>query len=264
MNLVNTRRRISRQAGLVVFRAALVIGVGLIGCAQSDTPAGTAPDRSSGGSAGTSTGSGGSSSGSGAGGSTGSTSATGGSSAAGGSGGSAGATGGSDGTATGGSGSATTGGSSGSATSGGSSGSDDAGSPGTPDAPSGGTADASSGGGSANNPCFTKAIGNDRMLAGLSPEDFCDGYEKYCLYTPDGTMMSKCATGQPVGPLYKDRADCIAKYSAASPGAKACRAGQMCRNGKDGTAMGAMTMGGMKLIVNACSHATGYCAGACK
>jgi hypothetical protein len=86
----------------------------------------------------------------------------------------------------------------------------------------------------------------------LSVKDFCDAYEKYCMYTPDGSMMSKCGPGQPVGPLYKDRMDCETKYGNASAGAKACRAGQMCVNAPAG------------LIVNACSHATGYCAGACK
>ena len=107
-------------------------------------------------------------------------------------------------------------------------------------------------------------IGNDRMLSGLSAADFCEGYEKYCKYTPDGSLMSKCGPGQPVGPLFKDRMDCETKYMAASAGARACRAGQMCRNGKDGLAMGADTTKGASLIVNACSHATGYCAGACK
>jgi hypothetical protein len=102
------------------------------------------------------------------------------------------------------------------------------------------------------------------MLSGLSAQDFCEGYEKYCKYTPDGSLMSKCGPGQPVGPLFKDRMDCETKYMAASAGARACRAGQMCRNGKDGLAMGADTMKGASLIVNACSHATGYCAGACK
>jgi hypothetical protein len=106
-------------------------------------------------------------------------------------------------------------------------------------------------------------IGNDRTLPGLSPEDFCDGYEKYCGYPPTGMTMSKCAPGQPVGPLYQNRMDCIMKYSMASAGARACRAGQMCRNGKDGLAMGNSAKG-MSLIVNACSHAAGYCAGTCK
>jgi hypothetical protein len=123
---------------------------------------------------------------------------------------------------------------------------------------------ADSAGPSADNPCFTKMIDNSRSLPGLSAKDFCDGYEKYCMYTPDGKLMSKCGPGQPVGPLYKDRADCETKYMAASASARACRAGQMCRNGKDGVAAGADTAKGMSLIINACSHATGYCAGACK
>ena len=131
-----------------------------------------------------------------------------------------------------------------------------------PDAGTGSPADA--GGPSADNPCFTKNIDNNRSLPGLSAKDFCDGYEKYCMYTPDLKLMSKCGPGQPVGPLYKDRMDCETKYMAASAGARACRAGQMCRNGKDGVAAGADTAKGMSLIVNACSHATGYCASACK
>jgi hypothetical protein len=132
-------------------------------------------------------------------------------------------------------------------------------------APDAGTEPPADGGGpSADNPCFTKMIDNTRTLPGLSVKDFCDGYEKYCMYTPDGKLMSKCGPGQPVGPLYKDRMDCETKYMAASATAKACRAGQLCRNGKDGTAMGADTPKGMSLIVNACSHATGYCAGTCK
>jgi hypothetical protein len=126
------------------------------------------------------------------------------------------------------------------------------------------SAPADGGAGASNNPCFTKVIDNGRMLPGLSAQDFCDGYEKYCLYSPDGKMMSRCGPGQPVGPLYKDRADCEMKYMMASASARACRAGQMCRNGKDGLAAGAMTAKGMSLIINACSHATGYCAGACK
>jgi hypothetical protein len=224
-----------------------VLGVVFLGCPAAETPASSpSTDRGSGGSIASSGGAGGSQSGSG------------GAVASGGAGGAGGsASGGAGGTPSDGSGGSSSGGSGGSGTGG----SDDAGAPTTADAP---VTSSDSGGGSANNPCFTKAIGGDRMLAGLSPEDFCDGYEKYCMYTPDGTLMSKCGPGQPVGPLYKDRADCLAKYTAASASAKACRAGQMCRNGKDGTAMGATTAGGMKLIVNACSHATGYCAGACK
>jgi hypothetical protein len=115
-----------------------------------------------------------------------------------------------------------------------------------------------------NNPCFTANIGGDRLLPGLSVADFCDGYEKYCKYTPDGSLMSKCGPGQPVGPLYLSRMDCEKRYLAASASARSCRAGQMCRNGKDGLALGADTAKGASLIVNACSHATGYCAGTCK
>jgi hypothetical protein len=183
-------------------------------------------------------------------------------------GGSTGSTGGTTGTGgatnpTGGSGGSATGGDTGtggSSSTGGSSG-------GTPDADVADTATsppADASGPSADNPCFTKMIDNSRSLPGLSAKDFCDGYEKYCMYTPDGKLMSKCGPGQPVGPLYKDRMDCETKYMAASASARACRAGQMCRNGKDGTALGADTPKGMSLIVNACSHATGYCAGACK
>jgi hypothetical protein len=102
------------------------------------------------------------------------------------------------------------------------------------------------------NPCYDPKSIKNRTLPGLSVKDFCDAYEKYCMYTPDGSLMSKCGPGQPVGPLYRDRADCETKYGMASASAKACRAGQMCVNAPAG------------LIVNACSHATGYCAGACK
>jgi hypothetical protein len=173
--------------------------------------------------------------------------------------GTGGATGGSVGTG----GSSDTGGSGGSSTGGAGGGSTGTGGDATgPDAGSGSSSDG--GGPSADNPCFTKMIDNSRSLPGLSAKDFCDGYEKYCMYTPDGKLMSKCGPGQPVGPLYKDRMDCETKYMAASPSARACRAGQMCRNGKDGTALGADTPKGMSLIVNACSHATGYCAGTCK
>jgi hypothetical protein len=166
---------------------------------------------------------------------------------------------GTGGSVTGGS-SGDTGGSGGSSTGGSSGGTPDAGD--SADTATGTAGDAS--GPSADNPCFTKMIDNSRSLPGLSAKDFCDGYEKYCMYTPDGKLMSKCGPGQPVGPLYKDRMDCETKYMMASPSARACRAGQMCRNGKDGTALGADTPKGMSLIVNACSHATGYCAGACK
>jgi hypothetical protein len=164
-----------------------------------------------------------------------------------GTGGSSGDTGGGGGTSTGGAGGGSTG-TGGDAT--------------QTDAGTGPAADA--GGPSADNPCFTKMIDNSRSLPGLSAKDFCDGYEKYCMYTPDLKLMSKCGPGQPVGPLYKDRMDCETKYMAASASARACRAGQMCRNGKDGVAAGADTAKGMSLIINACSHATGYCAGACK
>jgi hypothetical protein len=105
---------------------------------------------------------------------------------------------------------------------------------------------------SSDNPCYNPKAIKNRTLPGLSVKDFCDAYEKYCMYTPDGSLMSKCGPGQPVGPLYKDRMDCETKYGMASASAKACRAGQMCVNAPAG------------LIVNACSHATGYCAGACK
>jgi hypothetical protein len=254
---MNRSRGVLHSHGVTTTLAGLcLVGVLFAGCPADDTQSTTTPGGSGGstGSSGGNSGSGGSQSSGGSGGAAG---ATGGSVGGGSSGGTGGtATGGAEGTATGGSGGGGSGGS-------GSGGSDDAGTPGTADAPGGSPSDGG-GGGSANNPCFTKAIGNDRMLAGLSPEDFCDGYEKYCMYTADGSLMSKCGPGQPVGPLYKDRADCVAKYTAASASAKACRAGQMCRNGKDGTAMGPTTAGGMRLIVNACSHATGYCAGTCK
>jgi hypothetical protein len=166
--------------------------------------------------------------------------------------GTGGVTGGSGGgTATGGS-TGDTGGSVGSGT-GGSSGSPDA-SVAAPDAAAdtGGAPAADAGGGSSDNPCYNPKAIKNRTLPGLSVKDFCDAYEKYCMYTPDGSMMSKCGPGQPVGPLYRDRMDCETKYGMASAGAKACRAGQMCVNAPAG------------LIVNACSHATGYCAGACK
>jgi hypothetical protein len=100
-----------------------------------------------------------------------------------------------------------------------------------------------------NNPCYNPKAIKNRTLPGLSVKDFCDAYEKYCMY-PAGAM-SKCGPGQPVGPLYTDRADCEAKYTAASASAKACRAGQLCVNAPAG------------LMVNACSHGAGYCAGAC-
>src|SRR6185295_2530762 len=163
---------------------------------------------------------------------------TGGSSGKGGSGtggtvGTGGATGGSVGTG----GSSDTGGSGGSST-GGAGGGGSTGTGGSATEPDAGTSSPDGGGPSADNPCFTKMIDNSRSLPGLSAKDFCDGYEKYCKYTPDGSLMSKCGPGQPVGPLYKDRMDCETKYMAASPSARACRAGQMCRNGKDGVALG--------------------------
>jgi hypothetical protein len=237
------------------------LAIAFVGCAKNDAPAtdddgsgdgeGGSQQPAKGGSGpamhtGGTVGSGGSSSG-GSGGSTpagdGGSSASGGTTATGGSSASGGSGEGGD-----------IGGGSGGSSSGGTSGGDDAGTP--------GGADASTG--NPNNPCFTTNISNNRSLPGLSAADFCDGYEKYCKYTPDGSLMSKCGPGQPVGPLYKDRMDCMTKYMAASAGARACRAGQMCRNGKDGLAMGADTAKGASLIVNACSHATGYCAGACK
>jgi hypothetical protein len=229
---------IGRNApSICTFAGLCALGIAVVACSSTPTRSGTG--GSDNGDTGGSTGS------------TGGTTGTGGSTAT---GGSTTSTGGSGGSATGGdtgTGGSSTGGSSGSA--------QDAG---AADTGSGSTADAS--GPSADNPCFTKMIDNSRSLPGLSAKDFCDGYEKYCMYTPDGKLMSKCGPGQPVGPLYKDRMDCETKYLAASPSARACRAGQMCRNGKDGTAMGADTPKGMSLIVNACSHATGYCAGACK
>ncbi|HXU80152.1 MAG TPA: hypothetical protein VN914_02060 [Polyangia bacterium] len=166
--------------------------------------------------------------------------------------GSGGSTGGRDGT-----GGASTGGASGSGTGGGTGGASesvDSGTTGGDDAaaPADSGSTAGEAGGSSDNPCYHPEKIKNRTLPNLSVKDFCDAYEKYCMYTPDGSMMSKCGPGQPVGPLYRDRMDCETRYGAASASAKACRAGQMCVNAPAG------------LIVNACSHATGYCAGACK
>lgn len=171
-------------------------------------------------------------------------------------------TGGAGGSDTGGASGASTGGSSGSQTggsgpaTGGASG-DTGGSMGT----GGSVADASAGGedaggtgagdagSSAANPCPAKVT--NYTLNNFPVADFCNAYEKYCQYTPDGSLMSKCGPGQKVGPLFKDRADCEMQYMMASAAGKACRAGQLCQNAPRG------------LIVNACSHATGYCAPTC-
>jgi hypothetical protein len=245
----------ARRAGAAA--SLCILGLVFVGCAKSDEPL-SDDDGSNGGAGGSqaakggaggtpshsggSPGSGGSSSGG-----SGGASDSGGSGGSSASGGSAGANSGAGGDTTGSGGSAgSDNGSGGAGEDAGTTGGDDAGHIPNP-----------------NNPCFTANIGNDRMLSGLSATDFCDGYEKYCKYTPDGSLMSKCGTGQPVGPLYKSRMDCEMKYMAASASARACRAGQMCRNGKDGLALGD-TPKGLSLIVNACSHGTGYCAGTCK
>ena len=254
--------------GRSVAQAWTLCGLGLVGLlAIACSPASNSDDGSGSGSGGTAparAGSGGSSS-TGTGGSSGT--GTGGSSSTGTGGSSSSGSGGSSGSSSGGAGgdSSGSGGSSASGGSGGAAGGGSGGMSGGDAAAPMGTGDGGPSAGhtpNPKNPCFTEAIPN-RVLAGLSAADFCDGYEKFCLYTPDGMMMSKCAPGQPVGPLYKDRMDCETKYMAASAGARACRAGQMCRNGKDGQAM-AGTPKGASLIVNACSHATGYCAGTCK
>jgi hypothetical protein len=97
------------------------------------------------------------------------------------------------------------------------------------------------------NPCPASVTGY--RLTGLSVSDFCDAYEKYCQYDPLGTMPASC--GKPAGPVFKDRTDCMAQYTAAAPIGKSCRAGQLCQNAPRG------------LIVNACAHATGHCDPAC-
>jgi hypothetical protein len=119
--------------------------------------------------------------------------------------------------------------------------------PGAPEDASPSTGD--DGGPANKNPCPAKVT--NYTLNGLSVSDFCDAYEKYCKYTPDGSMKSKCGPGQKIGPLFLSRADCEMQYMSASAGGKACRAGQLCQNAPRG------------LTVNACSHATGYCAPAC-
>jgi hypothetical protein len=95
------------------------------------------------------------------------------------------------------------------------------------------------------NPCPPAATIKNYSLPGLSVSDFCDAYEKYCMYDPAGTSHAYCTA--PVGPYFRDRADCEAQYMKASPTGQACRAGQLCHNAPAG------------LIVNACSHASGYC-----
>jgi hypothetical protein len=231
--------RTGALAGLCLFGALLA------GCA-GDTPAPNTGTDGSGGSGG-----GGAMTG-GGGGSRPATGGAGGSTASGGSGGSV-ASGGSGGGASGGA----SGSGSGGASSGGGGGSSAGGSGGaTADAGAdvvmgtGGSAGKDGGPANPDSPCYGKI--NNYTLPGLPVQDFCDAYEKYCLYTPDGSMMSKCGPGQKTGPLFRDRADCEMQYMKASAAGKACRAGQLCNNGPIPGRM-----------VNACSHATGYCAAAC-
>jgi hypothetical protein len=175
---------------------------------------------------------------------TGGNSGSGGSTASGGSGGSTGA-GGSGGTSGGNTGGSSAGGSGGPSDSGSGGTTDDSG---TPPVDGGGsmTPDASEAG-SAKNTCPAKVTGY--RLTGFSVQDFCDAYEKYCKYDPPGTMTAYCT--KIVGPLFRDRTDCETQYNMASDLGKACRAGQLCQNAPRG------------LIVNACSHASGYCDPAC-
>jgi hypothetical protein len=97
------------------------------------------------------------------------------------------------------------------------------------------------------NTCPAKVTGY--RLTGFSVQDFCDAYEHFCKYDPPGTMTAHCT--KDVGPLFRDRADCEMQYTMASDLGKACRAGQLCQNAPRG------------LLVNACSHASGYCDPAC-
>ena len=81
-------------------------------------------------------------------------------------------------------------------------------------------------------------------LQGVTPDDFCSYYEMYCMYDPTGMAKNPSGTALPPGTgswFYKDRADCIMRYSMASTAAKGCRAGQLCKNKAGG-----------------CTHATGH------
>ena len=100
---------------------------------------------------------------------------------------------------------------------------------------------------SGKNTCPSKVT--NYRLPGFSVQDFCDAYEFFCKYDPPGAMSAYCT--KTVGPLFHDRADCEMQYTKASDLGKACRAGQLCQNAPRG------------LIVNACSHAAGYCDPAC-
>jgi hypothetical protein len=67
-------------------------------------------------------------------------------------------------------------------------------------------------------------------LPDASAGDFCAFYEKYCHYDPTGMEQNK---GKPPGAgeepwFYKSYDDCMMRYTAASAGAKSCRAGQLC------------------------------------
>ena len=244
-----------------ISRAVVLGALGFLiyGCSAASDPAPdtttpTNPSRT-GGKSGTDSGG---STGTSSGGSTGSTSSGGSTGSSGGSVGSGGTTasGGSTGTSSGGAGGPSeTGGSTGSggaSASGGAGGSTSDGPAAMTDAPSSTDAKPSSGEKhpvGANNALTACKTASAYHLDGASATDFCAFYESVCHYDPTGKELN--AKGQTPAQradaksnepwFYKDYADCIAKYTAAKPGAQSCRAGQLCRNKADG-----------------CTHATGH------
>ena len=228
----NTAPFTSIAAGLLALSAALW------GCSASNSNGGTDLMRT-----------GGSSGSSAAGGSSGSGGATASGGSTGSGGGSETATGGSPGS-TGGSGSAETGGSGGgSADAGGTpgtGGTTESDAAATPDAPSAG--DAGTHKLDPNSPIVAcKPVKPYHLdpAKPADPEDFCTFYEMYCPYDPTGM---KASGSTPAPAFYKDRADCVASYTKASPTAKSCRAGQLCTNKSKGPGVAG----------NPCTHATGH------
>jgi hypothetical protein len=53
-------------------------------------------------------------------------------------------------------------------------------------------------------------------LQGVTPDDFCSYYEMHCMYDPTGMAKNPSGTALPPGTgswFYKDRADCIMRYT---------------------------------------------------
>jgi hypothetical protein len=79
----------------------------------------------------------------------------------------------------------------------------------------------------------------------LTPENFCDYYEKYCMYNADPKAPSPTGKGLPPAGqepwYYQSREDCITRYTAASMAAKTCRSNALCQH-----------------MAGGCTHSTGH------